>query len=229
MARREPRRRAGAGAAAGVESSSVGPGAAGQGRPADGAALVERWNEELRALGYRDPQQVGLPIVASAPRAGAVDREQAVGVVLSRLGARRSAWNAADIRGEVEQWIAATGLVADAAIRIDLAEDLTARALEACGPLLQRGDVPEHIRALTSPEVLAVEADIVPGSSTAQSSPPTSPASPTLNGAGQASLTSRSAETPHFWSSKARQGPARPPPSRLPGRCLPSVGIGWSW
>ena len=75
---------------------------------------------------------------------------QVVEVVLSRLGARRSAWNAADIRGEVEQWIAGTGLVAGAAIRIDLAEDLTARALSACEPLLPRADVPEHIRALTS-------------------------------------------------------------------------------
>ena len=129
--------------------------------PTDGAALVESWNEELHASGYRDPQQVGLPIVADGLRAGAVDRVQAVGVVLSRLGARRSAWNAADIRGEVEQWIAATGLVAAAAVRIDLAEDLTARVLDACSPLLRRGDVPEHIRALTSSEVLAVEADIV--------------------------------------------------------------------
>ena len=51
--------------------------------------------------------------------------------------------------------------MADAAVRIDLAEDLTARALRACEPLLPRADVPEHIRALTSPEVLAVEADIV--------------------------------------------------------------------
>ncbi len=129
--------------------------------PTDGAALVERWNEELHTLGYRDPQQVGLPIVAGAPRVGAIDRSQVVEVVLSRLGARRSAWNAADIRGEVEQWIAATGLVAEAAVRIDLAEDLTARALGACEPLLARSAVPEHIRALTSPEVLAVEADLV--------------------------------------------------------------------
>ena len=35
-----------------------------------------------------------------------------------------------------------------AAVRIDLAEDLTARALSACEPLLPRTDVPEHIRAL---------------------------------------------------------------------------------
>jgi len=129
--------------------------------PTDGAALVAQWNEELHALGYRDPQQVGLPIVTGTPKVGAVDRVQVVEVVLSRLGARRSAWNAADIRGEVEQWIAGTGLVADAAIRIDLAEDLTARTLSDCEPLLPRTDVPEHIRALTSPGVLAVEADLV--------------------------------------------------------------------
>ncbi len=99
--------------------------------------MVRRWNEELHALGYRDPAQVGLPIV-TGPRVGAIDREQVVEVVVSRLAARRSAWNAADIRGEVEQWIAATGLVAEAAVRIDLAEDLTARAVEGlrsrCSP-----------------------------------------------------------------------------------------------
>ena len=129
--------------------------------PTDGAALVQRWNEELHTLGYRDPPQVGLPIVAGTPRVGAIDRSQVVEVVLSRLGARRSAWNAADIRGEVEQWIASTGLVAAAAVRTDLAEDLTARTLSCCEPLLPRTDVPEHIRALTSREVLAVEADLV--------------------------------------------------------------------
>jgi conjugative relaxase-like TrwC/TraI family protein len=129
--------------------------------PTDGAALVGRWNEELHALGYRDPAQVGLPLVAGTPRVGAIDRNQVVEVVLTRLGVRRSAWNAADIRGEVEQWIASTGLVAEPAIRLDLAEDLTTRTLGACAPLLPRADVPEHIRALTSPAVLAVEADLV--------------------------------------------------------------------
>ena len=49
--------------------------------PTDGAALVGRWNEELHALGYRDPQQVGLPIVAGTPRVGAIDRDQVVEVV----------------------------------------------------------------------------------------------------------------------------------------------------
>ena len=129
--------------------------------PSDGAALVGTWNEELHTLGYTDPHHVGLPIVTGTPRVGAVDRDHVVEIVLSRLGAKRSAWNAADIRGEVEQWIAGTGLVAEAAVRTDLAEDLTVRAVGACTPLLPRADVPEHIRALTSHEVLAVEADLV--------------------------------------------------------------------
>ena len=85
----------------------------------------------------------------------------AVETVLTRLGARRSAWNTADIRGEVEKWVAASGLVADAAVRGELAEDLTARTIAACVPLLDQPDVPEHVRSLTSAHVLAVEADIV--------------------------------------------------------------------
>ena len=130
--------------------------------PKNGAELTERWNEELRALGYREPTpQLALPIVTDSPRPGALDRVRAVDVVVSRLGARRSAWNQADVRGEVEGWIAATGLVAGAGVRIELAEDLTARVVEACAPLLERSGVPEHIRALSSHEVLAVEADLV--------------------------------------------------------------------
>ncbi len=130
--------------------------------PEDGAELVQRWNDELRSLGYRDPTpQPGLPIVVDAPRPGSLSRDSAVETVLTRLGARRSAWNHADVRGEAEKWIAGTGLVAPAAVRIELAQDITARALEACVPLLERVNVPEHIRAWSSADVLAVEADIV--------------------------------------------------------------------
>ena len=57
--------------------------------PIDGGAMVARWNEELHALGYRDPQQVGLPIVTGNPRVGAIARDDVVEVVLSRLGAQR--------------------------------------------------------------------------------------------------------------------------------------------
>ena len=49
--------------------------------------------------------------------------------MLTRLAARRSAWNAADIRGEVEQLIAAATSSPTPRSRLELAEDLTARAL----------------------------------------------------------------------------------------------------
>jgi len=130
--------------------------------PVDGAELVQRWNDELRSLGYRDPTpQPGLPLVVDAPRPGSLGRSAAVETVLTRLGARRSAWNHADVRGEAEKWIAATGLIAPAPVRIEMAEDITARAIEVCVPLLEAARVPEHIRAWSSADVLAVEADIV--------------------------------------------------------------------
>jgi len=56
--------------------------------PNDGAALVAAWNDELRRLGYRDPNE---PVHLSSPTVGSLDRDQAVELVLSRLGAKRSA------------------------------------------------------------------------------------------------------------------------------------------
>ena len=90
--------------------------------PTDGAGLVALWNQQLHDLGYRDPSpQPGLPVlvgaVVGAQRVGGFDRDAAVETILVRLGARRSAWNAADIRGEAEKTIAAAGLVVDQAVR----------------------------------------------------------------------------------------------------------------
>src|SRR5206468_4045585 len=59
-----------------------------------------------------------------------------------------------------EQLIAAAGIVAHPAARTELAEDLTARALARCLPLLERDGVPEHIRAWTSAPVLEAEAEL---------------------------------------------------------------------
>ncbi|WP_182481262.1 MobF family relaxase [Nocardioides immobilis] len=130
--------------------------------PKDGAELVAAWNQQLADLGYQDPTpQFGLPIIVGAPQVGEFDRDAAAETILVRLGARRSAWNAADIRGQAEKAIAAAGLVLDPSVRIELAEDITARAIEACVPLLRHPGVPEHIRSLSSRHVLDVEADIV--------------------------------------------------------------------
>lgn len=133
--------------------------------PTSGEELRQRWVEELHELGYQAPGVAtatsrGAP-VAAALRPGSLDRAGLVELALARLGARRSAWNPADARGEVEQLIAATGGVIDGVVRRELAEDLAARVVATSRPLLGRSDVPEHVRALTSTNVLAVEYEIV--------------------------------------------------------------------
>ena len=91
---------------------------------------------------------------------GAIRRDVAVELIVTRLGSKRSAWNAADIRGEAEKLVASLRVVTERGIRVELVEDLTARTIDVCRPLLDRTDVPEHVRALTSERVLAVEADL---------------------------------------------------------------------
>jgi exodeoxyribonuclease V alpha subunit len=126
--------------------------------PTDGADLVARWNAELRALGYRDPAG---PAVLETTQVGWIDRDGAADWVISQLGAKLSAWNAADVRGKVEVLLAQANLVAEPSARIELAEDVTARAVTRCVRLLAAPDVPEHVRSLTSQHVVMVEADLV--------------------------------------------------------------------
>ncbi len=127
--------------------------------PESGAELQQRWVDELHQLGFTPPT-VGLE--HRAVPIGRVNRDAVVDLVLSRLGAaRRSSWNAADIRGEVERIVAAVDIVASAPVRHELAEDLSDRTVACCVPLLARDDVPEHVRSLTSREVLNVEADLL--------------------------------------------------------------------
>ena len=122
--------------------------------PRDGVELGRRWIEELRGLGFRPP---GGWMSPPGARIGELDRAAIVETVLSRLGSQRSAWNAPDIRGEVEQQLTRAGVVALGAVRRELAEDLVARAVEASVPLIPGDNTPEHVRALTSPQVLEVE------------------------------------------------------------------------
>jgi conjugative relaxase-like TrwC/TraI family protein len=126
--------------------------------PTDGRELVARWNGELRDLGYRDPTKA---VELAGTRPGWIDRDAAAELVVSTLGAKRSSWNSADIRGKTEVLLAQTCLLADTAARTELAEDITARAADRCVKLLHRADVPEHVRSLSSPQVLEVEADLI--------------------------------------------------------------------
>ncbi|MFC7358884.1 ATP-dependent DNA helicase [Nocardioides astragali] len=133
--------------------------------PRSGADLVAAWNRELRDLGFTPPTSPAHPATHPAsepgPQIGRINRDVAADLLLTRLGAKRSAWNAADIRGEAERLIASVGVIADRAIRHELVEDITDRARTRCVPLLDRRDVPEHVRNLTSQRVLAVEADLI--------------------------------------------------------------------
>ncbi|MFI5623336.1 MobF family relaxase [Nocardioides sp. NPDC051685] len=126
--------------------------------PTSGAELEQHWREQLAELGFKPPRRSAK---LRPQRIGRLDRDRLVADAVSLLGARRSAWNAADARGEVERLVTATDVVAEASVRQELAEDLTARVVAASVPLLGRDDVPEHVRALTSPRVLAVEYDLV--------------------------------------------------------------------
>lgn len=122
--------------------------------PLDGADLTRRWNQELTDLGYAPPN---APTPLTSVPIAELNRDAVVEVAISRLGAKRSSWNAADIRGEVERLIADVDVIASAPVRRELAEDLTSRALSVCVRLLDRDDVPEHVRALSSNRVVDVE------------------------------------------------------------------------
>ena len=126
--------------------------------PASGADLVARWNAELRDLGYRD---AAGPAALASTQVAWINRDGTADWTLAQLSAKRSAWNVADIRGAVEVLIAKANVVAEPAARIELAEDITARAVARCASLLASSDVPEHIRSLTSQQVLDVEDDIL--------------------------------------------------------------------
>ena len=124
--------------------------------PRDGQELVERWNQKLRDLGYRDLGEV-VPLRGTQP--GWIDRDAAADLIVSLLGSKASAWNEAEIRGKTEVLLAQTCLIAESAVRSQLAEDITARAVARRTRLLIGEEVPDHVRSLSSPYVLEVEAD----------------------------------------------------------------------
>ncbi len=127
--------------------------------PQDGEQLAQRWTDELHEMGFRSPA-TGHATHPSTP-IGSLNRDAVVDLVQMRLGTRRSSWNPADIRGEVERILASVDVVAEPIVRRELAEDLTSRIVAACVPLLERDDVPGHIRCLSSHHVVAVEAELV--------------------------------------------------------------------
>ncbi|UUZ59477.1 relaxase domain-containing protein [Nocardioides sp. B-3] len=129
--------------------------------PRSGADLVAAWTNELHDLGFTHPTLPTNPATEPGLQIGRLNRDVAADLVLTWLGAKRSAWNAADIRGEAERLIASVGVVAAPSVRHELVGNIADRARTRCAPLLDRGDVPEHIRNLTSERVLAVDANLI--------------------------------------------------------------------
>jgi exodeoxyribonuclease V alpha subunit len=189
--------------------------------PQPGADLTARWVGELAALGYRDRD---VPVDLTPTSIGRLDRDTAVETVLSRLAANRSAWNAADVRGEAEQLIATACIVVEVGVRIELAEDLTARAMARCVPLLDREGAPEHVRAWTSQSVLDVEDDLT-ARFAARSGPssvgPRQEPAPALPLSALARLDPGQGARPPPWPATGRWSSSRGRPARARPPCWP--------
>lgn len=69
--------------------------------PISGADLVARWIEELTDLGFQPPTPRQKKTAAGTP-VGSLDRDELAARAVSRVSAKHSGWNAADLRGEVE-------------------------------------------------------------------------------------------------------------------------------
>src|SRR4051812_39192747 len=113
-----------------------------------GVTLDERWRGQLSGLGYRGPSG---PVDLTPTPVGALDREELVQRALARLAAGRSAWNAADVRGEVERLIAAAGGGAPAAGGAGPGGGGTPPPPARRGPPLGRARAPGRLPAPTAP------------------------------------------------------------------------------
>ena len=128
-----------------------------KGEPGSAADMVTAWTAELTDAGFTPPTR---SVEVTAPFAGPIDVEAAAELILSRLAITRSGWNQADIRGQAETVIAASGVVAEPRVRMAMAAALTAQIVRACRTLIDEPRAPEDVRTLTSPEVLRVEAEL---------------------------------------------------------------------
>lgn len=131
--------------------------------PTRGVDAELAWMTELSRLGVDvDAHRSAEPVELVATLPGQVDRDGAAQRVVRVLsaGARgRSTWNDYDIRGVVEEVLAAGNVVADRAVLDEIAEDVTARA-KAASLRVVAAPAPAHVRHMTSQEVVDLEAEI---------------------------------------------------------------------
>ena len=155
-------------------ASSPGRRCGGRGMPAPGPRAARtrsspRSGAELRgAVAGRTARSSATATAADPVAAGADCRSARWTATARSTGCcpgwppRRSAWNAADIRGEVERLIAARRhRRRRGGARSSWPRTSPRGRSTACVPLLDREGVPEHSRSLTSRHVLDVETDLV--------------------------------------------------------------------
>ena len=132
--------------------------------PTRGDDCEQEWVTELRALGVDlDAHQQMRPATVGAVTIGAVDRDEVAARALAALGSGargRSTWCTFDIRGSVEEVLSKVDVVGDRDGYREMAEDISNRVLANCLSVVDRADVPEHIRHLTSKAVIALRDDI---------------------------------------------------------------------
>ena len=111
VAQRAPRAGARPGAAARLGPPRLGDSPTRQGRPRGRRPSCGDAGSRSCASSASLPQRPMRPSKLGTA-IGRVNRDAVADLVLSRLGARRSTWNAADIRGEVERIVASLDIVA---------------------------------------------------------------------------------------------------------------------
>ena len=195
--RRASRRGAGSAAARGVGPAGVGRSPARQGRPAPTAPSWWRaGTHELRDLGYRDPADASRAL--RRPRPGWIDRDAAAD--WSSPSSGRSGRPGTPPTSAARSRSCSPRPACRRPSRRGSSSPKTSPPAPPPGAsgCSQRTDVPEHVRSLTSPQVLEVEADL--------DRPPRPP---------------RRAARPPGPHRRARAGPGRPHPGRRrrrPGR-----------
>ena len=132
--------------------------------PTRGDDCEQEWITELRALGVDlDALQHAGAVTVGGVTVGSVDRDEVAARALAVLGSGtrgRSTWCTFDVRGSVEEVLSKVDVVGDRAGYREMAEDISSRVLNQCLSVVDRPDVPEHIRHLTSQAVVELRDDI---------------------------------------------------------------------
>ena len=120
--------------------------------------LAASTRAELDRLGYVPPTG---PAHETFEDLASFDRDEAVRLILSRLGAAHSGFSKARIRGGVEDHIARTGIVVETSVLDELAEILFTEVIGRCKRLVGTDNPGDHVDAYTTEASLETERQIM--------------------------------------------------------------------